>query len=513
MHATSVLPGERFVTGPFGDVGYIAKRPGHGAHMDKILEVRAQNRVTVADIKKRVRDSKRVAVSNIFYKRFDEVSLRASVNRMVELGMKEEAEYFRIKQNKLRKLLIEDQSRFAHEYARKAQSSTEEMLAREHKKANEIVRGKFDGDKLRAQEIYTKMTMRNSDEFKEKLRIANLKHFSEGLEEQIRLKKYQERLEHEEEAVWDAVRESDCRKSLLQKVLDTEAAAEAKREFLASLNKQVMDEDLRRKKMDCIDTIEEEKNEEVRREWKEQLSKRDEDAVRRNTLHRKALIKQIETNRLLAERRMQEEIRIELIMQEDKRKKAEREAAEYKSNKMNAWNELVVFKESMVQSRNAAAALEQETERIFEERQKMYNKEMRETRKAMEKARRDRIVDCAEYSKRMALENAKKQAELKAMDFKRRDLAIENKAVCDRLEVILEDRNKVDRRAYNNAQTKYMSLLEERQRLEDEEMLTKMRSLSEENARRVKATLERPMAEIVGTSIHPFYHVVKAHRQ
>uniref|UniRef100_A0A0A9Z2T6 Trichohyalin-plectin-homology domain-containing protein n=1 Tax=Lygus hesperus TaxID=30085 RepID=A0A0A9Z2T6_LYGHE len=291
MYVTSVLPGERFVTGPFGDVGYIAKRPGHGAYVNKLLETRAQNRLNTLHVKEQVRDSKRAAVLNEFYRRFDQLSLRASVNRMVELGVQEADEYFKIKQNKLRQLFLEDQSGFVQEYTRKAQTSTEEMLAREKQKADEVVKGKSNEDELRAQQIYLEMAMKNSDEFKEKLRMANLKNESEGRREQIRVKQYHKRLEQEENAIWDAIREDEYKKARLQKDQQDEAAAKSKLELLESLNKQVMDEELSRKKNLCIESIQDEQNGEIRRKWEEHYSRRDEEALRREALHHEALKK------------------------------------------------------------------------------------------------------------------------------------------------------------------------------------------------------------------------------
>ncbi|KAF6201955.1 hypothetical protein GE061_004351 [Apolygus lucorum] len=502
------IPGDRQAVGGFGDVGYIMKRPGHGYKTEKFLEHQANVRNEALKTKKGIKNLKNERTINEYYRKFDTITVQASVNRAVQLGMDQLEREMVGKQNRLKSILLGEQSDQLIEYTRKAQEYEDERKDAMRRKAEEIQKKRDDSDRRMAQEAYTRIALENSDEYKSKLSMEQWKIGQEVNKEVIRLKLLQKMADAECEAIWNAEAEK-CGQAVSKEDAKAEAARKAgKTTHYQNLNKQIEEQKRIRKNEECIEEMNAQRRKVVQDEEYRKLDLRHEQAKQREQLGFKFLTQQIGENKVLAARNRQEEIMVDKITLDYNRKVLQKEQAAIRDDRAQSWNELVIFKQSMVEYRNAWLARAKESERLEEK----YDEEIRQKKykawKAKQDLRKDLSSSCFESAKRRLEENLVKEAANKQKESKAGALVNHYNAINSKLSSA-KKLMALNRAPYYDESVKYLKILQERQRLEDQEVLENMRKQNEERQREVTRVLERPVQEAFKHQ-HPMYRVLKS---
>uniref|UniRef100_A0A0A9Z4X8 Uncharacterized protein n=1 Tax=Lygus hesperus TaxID=30085 RepID=A0A0A9Z4X8_LYGHE len=202
---------------------------------------------------------------------------------------------------------------------------------------------------------------------------------------------------------------------------------------------------------------------------------------------------------------------IDQIILNHNRKVLETEQAAIRDERAQNWNELVIFKHAMVEYRNAWKERAQETERLVNEYAREIELKKHKVRKARETSSKDLAMACFKADKLKAAENIAKQATSNQMESKARELVEHYNSVNNRLSSAAEKEKLMELNPgpYNDESLKYLKLLQERQQLEDREMLENMKRQNDVHQREVMTVLERPIQESYKHQ-HPMYRVLKS---
>lgn len=297
----------RFVSGPFGEVGYIAKKPGHGIGLKQALDERTVKKqdemLRQADLDRMKHDE----YMKDFWVAADLHSLNSRVNRFVDLGMQAHDKDLEHKKNKLKVLMLNEQSKLTQEYTDKALKCADQVFERKRNKAEEIERTAKDAQKSFVQKAYERIFKENCDELRTRVQKESRIALNHVHKRQMCDKLLAEDLEKEDEKIWLALADEEDEKRKRRSELERAGLDQLTRDYISSLKQQMRDTEYRKENEECVERLEEAWRQEIQERKEQEYDLREAEAKHREEQTSRDIIQQLEINKLIRERQKQEE--------------------------------------------------------------------------------------------------------------------------------------------------------------------------------------------------------------
>ncbi|KAF6201958.1 hypothetical protein GE061_004354 [Apolygus lucorum] len=496
----------RQVWGPSGEVGIIVKTPGHGKIVQSKIEDVKQKNLEDSRNKAEREQIKHFEYLRDFWVSSDKHSLNSRIERFVDLGMKSYESDLEHKKNKLKVMMLHEQSDLTQEYVDKAQKSADMIFETKLNKAKEIESKAADAEKSFVQKAYARVFQDGCDELRTKISRENRMALKEIHEKQICDRKVAERLAREEDKFWATVDNEldDCN---WMKCRD-EASAKAQRmkDYAEGLDRQMEEIKQTRLNEKCVERIEESARQEYQKIKNEELQLREVEANWERESQAKQLIEQLEANRLWKEMNKKEQMHFDRIMIEDDRKRAEQEQSAVVDNRAQLRCELTIFRESLKQYNDSLAAHEKDMEVIIEEFKKEHELKQLAVKQKSARARRDLLNSCLDVRKQQVADQQALKQKTKDSDRNEAEYVRFRQAQSEALDITKNQREfKTSQEAFNVLREceKYESVKRGRERLEMEKFNEERLRKNEEIEEKTEELLSRPV-KTIGTGIHPF---------
>ncbi|BES98446.1 Hypothetical protein NTJ_11262 [Nesidiocoris tenuis] len=388
---------DRIVRGASGEIGYIAKAPGHGKGTLKRLEKKKMIDLEDAEAEKFREQIKNDVTINRFWNNSDCRVIEAEIERRAELAMQAHDDDLELKRNRLRASMLNEESSLTAEYVNKAQQVA--MKQFEHKKtlAGDIQSRQVDRQTAYVQKCYDRIFKENCDEFRTKTQQENRKALREAHIRQIKDRSLAEKLEKEEDQAWIVERGDEAWGR--DKEMKSQRGNDWK-EYTSALDAQVKDRLKRKRDEEFEERINELKRLQIQRTEEAQEQLRDQGVKSRRSRFNKEFFKHMEWNRDARERTRLDEMALDRIMIEDDRRKSAYAEAAVIDNREQLKRELLSFQMSLKQYKDLVRALESSEKTVVEEQRKFYECWNRQENRNAAKKRNELLESCLESRKK-----------------------------------------------------------------------------------------------------------------
>ncbi|BES98445.1 Hypothetical protein NTJ_11259 [Nesidiocoris tenuis] len=501
--------GDRFVVGPQNEIGYIAKKPGHGAAIELILLKREQNREKERKRALMKADSRRTLQKNDAEEKWALMDMRTAMDRIVNLGLQKAEEELSEKRNRLKINLLEEEAALMFEYTDEAQKANDKILTRNKEKVEGILSRKILSDKAFNEAIKEKIALNKSETYAERIRVQNLKNAVEANLAQIRANEYIKTIDKEEEQLWEKLDRDRVETIANEMRAVTELQRERQKMYKESLDKQVESNGIFRANKNLTDEFENEILEKWQDEKAKTLKEQSEQMEQRRRHHFEDCKKQKDNIQSLRLKNVTGDLEFEEILVKDVHQKFLNDSAKQVSQKQQLKQELMSFQSSVQKYKQTDKKADDDFSKFVAEEANRLRAEENLSFRSGKNARKTRLAEMITENKRLAAEKLERESVTKEMDKVYHEFRIRETEILNKVDEMLqfEYRKNYETAPTNLANSEYSNSLKLRRRLDENEYDRKIASETAEMEATVRDKLAKRIDDF--SAKHPFYEKLR----